>query len=772
MQKRSLKSTVALIALCVATRAPGQISRNNLPIPPAPFTGVIQESVADSTPIPAQPIRAPAGAPNIFLFMSDDVGFSMSSSFGGPVSTPNFDRLAAAGERYNRFHTTGICSPTRAALLTGRNHHHVGTGYLADQPAGYPGYGAHFPPSAATIAQILKLNGYNTAMFGKHHNVPGGEETAAGPFDMWPTSLGFEYFFGFIGGNSDQWNTNLVRGTDHLPDSVGPPELFDQRIADDAIRWVHNQKAAAPDKPFFIYYAPGSAHSPHQAPADYIARFKGRFDQGWDKVREETWRRQLAMGIIPPGTNLTPRPDGIPAWSSLTPQHRAFAARAMEVAAAMLAYQDTQVGRVLDELGRMGVLDDTLVVAIEGDNGASAEAGPSGTLNEIPHINGMQEDDAWLAANVDRMGGPDTSENYPAGWAWAMNSPLRWTKQYASMLGAIRNGMIISWKGHVANRDSVCAQFGHVIDIAPTLLDAASVPAPDTVYGVKQIPMDGQSLLPSLSHCTPDHPRTQYFEIGGKVGLYRDGWFASQDDGRLPWDYLPPTGRTPKTQWALYNLDTDFSQSTDVSARYPDRLKAMISTWQDVATKNHVFPLDHGYAGGRPPGHSAARTHYDFWGKDVSIPAMGQAAFIGHSFDLDADLVLDSNTASGVVVAFGSQFGGWSLYLDKGRPTFTYARSTKPSDIFTASSTASLLKGAAKLRVHFLAEGIGKGARVQLFSGEKMVAEGEIARTFIIPASLGEMMDVGRDTGVPVTSYVTPHGAIEGDVRHVTIDVR
>jgi arylsulfatase len=766
--------TAAALALATSQPAFAQAARTALPIPPPPFDGVIGETAGQSRPgsTPVRPPEAPAGAPNIFLFMSDDVGFGMSSVFGGPVPTPNLERLAAAGQRYNRFHTTAICSPSRAALLTGRNHHAVGVGYLSDVPSDFPGYQLHFPASAATIATTLKLDGYSTAMFGKHHNIPPGEENVAGPFDMWPTGIGFEYFFGFLGGDTHQWSPTLYRGTSLLPDRDGPPEPLDHRLASDAITWVHNQKAAAPEKPFFVYYAPGSTHSPHQAPADWIARFKGRFDQGWDKVREETYHRQLAMGIIPKGTQLTPRPEAIPAWDSLTPAQKAFAARSMEVTAAMLAYQDAQLGRVLDELQRMGELDRTLVIAIDGDNGASGEGGPRGTLNEIGNSsNRVQEPDAWRTANLDRMGGPETYETYPVGWAWAMDTPFRWTKQFASMLGGIRNGMIMSWKGHVAHPGGICAQFGHLVDIAPTLLEAAQLPAPDTVYGIKQQPYDGQSLLPSLAACDADKPRTQYFEMIGKVGLYQDGWFLSSDDGRRPWEGAPPPGYDPtKMSWALYDLQKDFSQSTDVAAKYPDRLKAMIATWREVATKNQVFPLIHSFF--ERPLAPDPRRRFEFWGADVSVSAEHGPMFAGRSFTLDADVVLDGPRASGVVFAVGSRFAGWSLYLDEGRPTFAYALSNRPEDATRIAAAQALPAGPGRLRLEFASEGLGKGADVRILSGETVVASGHIAQTFNVPAGLGEMVDVGRDTGVTVTDYRTPHGRIEGDVPHVVLTLK
>lgn len=769
MKTRFLLAAAALGI--VAGKASAQ-DRTVLPMPAPPFDGTIAENVLDSRPATARPLRAPEGAPNVLIFMSDDVGFAMSSAFGGPVPTPNMERLAAVGQRYSRFHTTGICSPSRAALLTGRNHHNAGVGYLSDVPAPYPGYGGKILPETATIAQVLRLNGYNTGMWGKHHNVPSAERSEAGPFDAWPTGLGFEYFFGFVNGDTDQFSPNVYRGVHRADPAEEQGGMLDRRFADDIIRWVHNQKAGAPDKPFLAYFAPGSTHAPHQAPAEYIARFKGRFDQGWDKVREETLRRQLAAGIIPKGTKLTPRPQGIPAWDSLTPAQKAFAARAMEVAAAQLVFQDEQLGRVINELQRMGVLDNTLVAVINGDNGASAEAGPRGTINEMRSMGTHDEAEEWLAANIDRLGGPMTYESYPAGWAWAMNAPLRWTKQFASMLGGVRNGMIVSWPGHVAKPGSVCGEFGHLVDIAPTLLDAAKLPAPETVLGTRQKPMDGQSLLPSLSSCNAARPRTQYFEIGGKVGLYHNGWFLSGDDGRASWQNLPPGGARPKVAWGLYDLSKDFSQSTDISAREPARLEEMQALWQQVATRNNVFPLNHLFAPARAQAHrlGTGRKHFEFWGKDVSLPGNNEPIMIARSFAVEADLLLDKPDASGAVVAVGSHFGGWSLYLDEGRPAFVFARSTDPNEIARVRADKALPQGASKLRMRFATQRPGGPAEVVLSSGDAELARVQLPVNYLIPAGGGETLDIGRDLGVTVTEYRTPHGMIEGDVPHVVVD--
>jgi len=750
-----------------------QADRTVLPIPAPPFDGQIGESYLDSKPATAHPLRAPQGAPNVLLIMTDDVGFAMSSAFGGPVPTPNYERLAASGQRYNRFHTTGICSPSRAALLTGRNHHNAGVGFLSDLPVNFPGYGGEILPETATIAEVLKLNGYSTAMFGKHHNAPANQRSEAGPFTNWPTGLGFEYYFGFPHGDTDQFDPILYRGTSRVDPDEGKGKMVEERLADDVIRWVHNQKAAAPDKPFLAYLAPGSTHAPHQAPPELIARFKGQFDQGWDRMREETHRRQLAMRIIPKGTKLTPRPAQIPAWDTLTPGQKMFAVRTMEVAAAELAFQDQQVGRVLAELQRMGAADNTLVSLIEGDNGASGEAGPSGTVNELRSIQTHDEDEAFLESQVPVIGSRATYGNYPVGWAWAMNTPLRWTKQYGSMLGGIRNGMIMSWPGHVAKPGSICSQFGHLNDIAPTILEAAKLPAPARVNGVVQKPMDGQSLLSSLSACDPAKPRTQYFELGNKIGLYHDGWFLSGDDGRAAWELEGPGGARPTIQWTLYDLSKDFSQSTDLSAREPARFKEMMALWEQEAKRNNVFPLDNRRATERADRSAMgnARKHFDYWGKDISVPATGSAPFLaGRSFTVTSDLVLDKADSSGAVLAWGSKFGGWSVYLDHGKPSFAWAKSTDPHEMAQVTATHALPQGASKLTMRFTPLGPGKGAQIVLSAGGEELARVTTPQAMLMPSGGGETMDVGRDLGVPVTDYATPHGAIEGDVPHVSID--
>ena len=761
------KAGALTLALLGTTSALAQSARTVLPLPAPAFNGTIGETIPQSRPGTPAPVTAPQGAPNILVLMSDDVGFAMASTFGGPVPTPNMDRVAAQGQRYNRFHTTGVCSPSRAALLTGRNHHNAGVGYLSDLPVNFPGYGGRIVAETATMAQVLRLNGYNTAMFGKHHNIPATDRSATGPFDAWPTGLGFEYFFGFNSGDNDQYSPILFRGTNPVDPREGQGRMLDRRLADDIIRYVHNQNAASPGKPFLLYWAPGSTHAPHQAPPEYIARFKGQFNQGWDKLREESFKRQLAGGIVPKGTKLTARPAEIPAWASLSQPQKAFAARTMEVAAAQLVMQDEQIGRVLAELDRMGLASNTLVSIIQGDNGASGEAGPPGTINELRSIETHDENEAWMIANTEKLGGPDTYANYPVGWAWAMNTPLRWVKQMPSMLGGVRNGMVLAWPNRVARPGSICPQFAHLVDIVPTVLEAAKLPAPEVVYGVKQKPMDGQSLVASLAACDGTKPRTQYFEIGGKVGLYHDGWFLSGDDGRPSWE--AETAAKPPV-WSLYNLDKDFSQSTDVAAKEPAKLSEMLALWKSEATRNNVYPVDSRRPMDRVDRQSAGspRKQFDYWGKDVSMPAVGAAPYLaGRSFTIRAELVLDKADASGAVLAWGSKFGGISLYLDHGHAAFAWARSTDPAEMATVRSVATLPQGKVNLTLRF--ETTPTAAIAILTSNGTEVARGPLPGKMLLASGNGENLDIGRDLGVPVAAYATPFGEIEGDIPHVSI---
>ena len=777
-RSRSVATRAFLIGLSVtAATASAQTveQRANLPIQPPPFTGRIGEKVeqsrADWTPV----VRAPAHAPNVILVMTDDVGFAASSSFGGPVPTPALDRLAQQGLRYNAFHTTGICSPSRAALLTGRNHHMVGMGVLVDMPAGYPGYTGQIPDSAATIARVLSLNGYSTAMFGKHHNVPNWEASAAGPFAHWPTGLGFDYFFGFVGGDSDQVEPALYRGATRV-DQPTNGELLDKRLADDAIRWVHNQQAADPDKPFFLYFAPGTAHAPHQAPKDYIARFKGQFDQGWDKVREETFARQRKMGLLPANARLTPRPPQIPAWASLSADERRVYARMMEVFAGTLAYQDAQIGRLTDEVDRMGDGGNTLVMFVEGDNGGSAEAGNLGMSNELGRIaNGAKDDIAWLLANMDVMGTGKIYQNYPAGWAWATNTPFQWTKQIASHLGGTRNGFVVRWPDGIKARNAVRSQYAHVIDLMPTVLDAAGIPAPKTVNGVEQQRIDGISLRPTFDGPNGGQ-RTQYYELMGSRAIYKNGWLANTYPIRMPWEDQPAPGSDPTYRWELYDLDHDYSQSRDLAAKYPDKLREMQAVFDAEAKRNRVYPFDDRFAVLRArdaaAAHPKTRKNYSYWGSDTSVMAAAAPNIVGQSFTLTADVALDRPDASGVLTTYGSWFGGWSFYLKDGRPKVVQAVSRRPEDIFQITGADPIGPGAHKIAFAFTSDGgVRAGGTMRIMVDGKPVAEGRIPRTIVMVAGLGETFDIGRDTGVPVTDDYGASNFGNETIRRVDFDL-
>ena len=777
---RPVRVRKAVLAALMATSTAGAAQtveqRSELPIRPPAFDGVIGENVAQSRPNWTPVVRAPDHAPNVLVVMTDDVGFAASSTFGGPVPTPALDQLARQGLRYNRFHTTGICSPSRAALLTGRNHHMVGTGALVDMPAGYPGYTGEIPDSAATIARVLSLNGYTTAMFGKHHNVPAWEASAAGPFTHWPTGLGFDYFFGFIGGDTDQFKPALYRGVTRV-DLSAEGELLDKRLADDAIRWVHNQKAAEQDKPFFIYYAPGTAHAPHQAPEAYIARLRGQFDRGWDTLRQETFERQQRMGLLPGNARLTPRPPQIPAWASLSADEKRVYARMMEVFAATLSYQDTQVGRLLDEIERMGLGENTLVMFIAGDNGGSAEAGNIGMSNEMGRLaNDAQDDIPWLAANMDLMGSEKLYQNYPAGWAWATNTPFQWTKQIASHLGGTRNGFVVRWPDGIKAQDEVRTQYAHLIDLMPTILEATGIPTPRTVNGVEQQRIDGISLIPSFDGPNSSS-RTQHYELMGSRAIYKDGWLANTHPIRMPWEDQPASGIDPSYIWELYDLSHDYSQSRDLSAQNPAKLREMQELFDAEAKRNRVYPLDDRFAMLRvrdvAAAHPKTRKSYTYWGSDTSVMAAAAPNIAGQSFTLTADVTLDRADASGVLAAYGSWFGGWSFYLKDGRPKVVQAVSRRPEDIFDIAGTEPIGPGAHKIAFAFTSDGgIRAGGTMRIMVDGKLAAEGRIPRTILMAAGNGETFDIGRDTGEPVTEDYGDSTFDQWTISQINFDLR
>ncbi len=774
--RSQLEYRAGFLALMLTGSSP-LAAQTILPQPAEPFAGKIGETYADSAPAFPKAVTAPKGAPNVFLILTDDVGFGAASTFGGPIPTPNLDRLAARGLVYNRFHTTAMCSPTRAALLTGRNHHAVGNASVSDIATGYPGYWSMIPKSAATVAEIMRQNGYNTAMFGKHHNIPMHQTSIAGPFDQWPTGLGFEQFYGFIGGDTEQWTPKLYRGNAPAEQKYDkdPDYILDRDLADEAIGYVHAQKAAAPDKPFFLYYAPGTAHAPHQAPADWIAKFKGKFDTGWDAVRSETLKRQIAMKIAPAGTKATPRLNDIPAWISLSPEQKRVSARMMEVYAGMLAYQDAQIGRVLDELDRMGERGNTLVMFIEGDNGASTEGSMQGSTNELgTYANGVAEDMEWLTSMTDKLGGKDSYGHFPVGWAWATNGPFPWAKQIASHLGGTRNGLVVSWPDRIKAR-GYRSQFTHVNDIMPTILEVAGIKAPDSVNGVAQQPINGVSFAYSFDTPTaPEQHDTQYFEMIGTRAIYHKGWLASTTPARVPWR-MGQSDRSPMAyDWELYDLAKDFAQANNLAARYPDKLKELQALWTAEARKNNVFPLDDRQTLDRSASARIAfaprRKSFTYWGKGISVAEATAPMIRGRSFRIVADVDVPAGGGNGALVALGSKFGGWSFYLKDGKPAVHMALSQQPRHQFDIAANVPVAAGPAQIVYEFDYDGggFGRGGLMRISHNGREVARGRIERTILIPAGLGETFDIGDDTGATVIDY--PKGRVfDGAIRKVEV---
>lgn len=768
---------VAMLAASTASMALAQernavIDRHTLPIAPSPFTGHVGTTLKTSTAAYSPRVTAPTGAPNILLIMTDDVGFGASSTFGGPIATPNLDRLAARGLIYNRFHTTALCSPSRAALLTGRNAQAVGTGVVTDMATGYPGYNSVIPKSAATVARVLSGNGYSTAMFGKHHNVPMWETSTAGPFDHWPTGLGFDYFYGFIGGETDQWHPALVRDTGRVnaPDKGRPDSILDRYLADDAIHWLHQQKASAPDKPFFIYYAPGSTHAPLQAPADYIAKFKGQFDNGWDKIRDEIVMRQKAKGLIPADTAVSSRPDRIEAWSSLSRDRQRFAARMMEVYAGMLAYQDAQIGRILDELDRTGYADNTLVMFIQGDNGASSEGGAAGSTNWSTAMLAGGEPEAWQLSQLDELGGPKSYGHYPMGWAWALDAPFPWFKTIASHLGGTRDPMIVSWPAKI-KESGLRTQFHHLVDIMPTILEAAGVPEPTSVDGVKQQPVDGTSIAYSFdAPSAVGKRRTQYFEMFGTRGLYHDGWWAGTA-------VQPPIGAPPVNEWPweLYNLDRDYAQATNLAVSEPAKLAEMKKLFDIEATRNQVYPLQTDAISRlriNPFNHE--RTNYVFWGADLRLQDDVAPPLRSSSFTIDAEVDIPAKGGEGVLVASGGRFGGWSFYLQNSRPVALYAGTQQPKDLVRIISSTPVPSGPAHITYRFTdqSEGawLGHGTLSILLNGVE-IAKGQVDRIMRVSAESTETFDIGEDTGSIVDPSDAGSTRFTGTIKKIVVDV-
>ncbi|WP_231639095.1 arylsulfatase [Sphingomonas profundi] len=736
-----------------------------LPAPQQPWTQKVGRSFAESGPPlwPAQQAAA-KGAPNILLILTDDVGFGASSTFGGPIPTPTFDALAKAGLRYNQFNTTALCSPTRAALLTGRNPQNVGMGNVTNLPTGYEGYTSVIPKSAATVAEILRQNGYGTAMFGKSHLTPEWEQSQAGPFDRWPTGLGFEYFFGFLGADTNQFAPALIENTTPIePPHDDPAYIFDRDMADHAIKWIDRQRSLAPDKPFFVYYAPGTAHTPHHAPKEWLAKFRGQFDQGWDKEREETFVRQKRLGVIPANAQLTPRPEGLPAWDTLNANQKRLYARLMEAYAASLAFADAQIGRVIESIRASGQLDNTMVVFIQGDNGGSAEGGLNGLMFEQSGITGTKEDFGWALKNIDKIGGPEVYNHYPAAWGWAMNAPFPWYKQVASHAGGTRNGLVISWPGGIKDAGGLRSQFHYVTDIMPTILQAAKVPVPTNVNGAPQKPLDGISMAYSFTApAAPSQRHVQVFEMMENVGIYKDGWMAGTLPKRKAWEVGSVSDKkaeglsVDRRPWTLYDLTKDFSENDDLAAAHPEKLAEMKALFWQEAAKSHILPVHdftQGYEG-RPStiaGHDRFVYHAGLTrAYEKSVPST-----IGRSYRIDADVVVPQGGAEGVLITQGGHFGGWGFYVDKGQLVFHY-NALGPRQ-YQVRSVGRVPAGTHTLSADFRRDTptARSGGTLTLAIDGKPVGSGRIDATLGGWISHNDGLDVGEDTLTPISDDYT-----------------
>ncbi|MEQ8846657.1 arylsulfatase [Botrimarina sp.] len=772
-------SDCLIVAACSCSVVLGaEFNRTSLPVPQGPFKGKIGLTPAESEKDFPDEVAAPDGAPNVLIILTDDVGFGASSTFGGPIPTPTFDRLANSGLRYNQFHTTALCSPTRAALITGRNHHTVSTGGIMEIGVGYPGYNTVVRKSCGTIGQVLKYNGYNTAWFGKNHNVPDWQSSQAGPFDLWPAGLGFEYFYGFVGGDTNQWAPAIVENTRPVePPHDDPDYNFDEDMADRAINWIRMQNAVAPDKPFFCYYATGTAHAPHHAPKDWIAKFEGKFDKGWDAQRDQTLARQKELGVVPQGTKLTERSPGIPAWDSLNTKQKELYARMMEVYAGALSHADHHFGRIIDAIEESGELDNTLIIYIQGDNGASAEGSAQGLLNEMTFFNNIAVPFETVYENRDKLGGPMAFNHYPIGWAHAMDTPFQWTKQVASHFGGTRNGMVMSWPKRIKDKGKVCSQFHHVIDVMPTILEAAALPAPDSIDGITQEPIEGTSMAYTWDDTdAPSERTTQYFEMFANRAIYDDGWVACTTPPIAPWVAVADAVDViDGYEWELYNIDEDFSESENLAEQHPDKLRELQRLFYIEAVKYDVLPLDNSKVERldvrNRPSLTEGRDKFTYYAGMTRIPEGSAPDLKNKSFAINAVVDIPEGGAEGLLMTQGGRFCGVGLYLLKGKPVFVY--NLADVERYRVEGDEPLAPGEHVITFDFNYDGggVGKGGRATLSVDGKKVGSTDFPRTIGYRMSLDETLDFGEDTGTPVSEDYQVPFKFTGEIQEVTIQI-
>ena len=762
---------------------PNGAGREVLPIPDRRHAALTTYDAKDpdTSFAPIEPLRPPAGAPNVLVVLIDDAGFGASSAFGGAIATPNAERLAAGGLKFNRFHTTALCSPTRAALLSGRNHHMVGMGGITEIATAAPGYSSQRPNDCAPLAEILKMNGYSTAQFGKCHEVPVWETSPMGPFENWPTGSGFEYFYGFIGGEAHQYYPALYEGTTPVEPDSTPEEGYHLMgdLTDKAIKWVRQQKSLMPDKPFFAYFAPGATHAPHHVPKEWADKYAGRFDSGWDTLREEVFARQKELGVIPADAELTPRHDEIPAWDEMPEELKPVLQRQMEVYAGFLEFTDHHVGRLFDALEDLEAFDNTLVYYIIGDNGASAEGTLNGTFNEMINFNGAAalETPEFMLAHLDDFGGPDSYNHYAVGWAHAMDTPYQWAKQVASHFGGTRNGTIVHWPAGFASKGEVRTQFSHVIDVAPTVLEAAGLAEPKFVKGIQQTPIQGVSMRYAFDDAGADERHeTQYFEMFGNRGIYHKGWTAVTRH-KTPWMLVgEEVPAFDDDVWELYDTGVDWTQFKDLSASHPEKLHALQRLFLIEATKNNVLPLDD---------RAAERINSEIAGRPSLIQGNRQRLFGGmgrltessvvsiknKTHAVTAEIVVPEGGAQGVIIAQGGSIGGWALYAKDGRLRYCYnllgvQRFYTESDRVIPAGTHQ-----ARMEFDYAGPGMGKGGAVSLYLDGEKVGEGSVAATAALIFSADDTCDVGKEGGALVADDYPVPNDFTGEVNWVEIDV-
>jgi arylsulfatase A-like enzyme len=764
----------ALFASAVSAQT---LDRSILPIAlPSPPTSTILD-VRDAKAPPRVDVAAPKGAPNVLIILIDDMGFGASSAFGGAIPMPVADQMAKQGIKFSQFHTTALCSPTRAALLTGRNHHRNNMSGITEVATAMPGNTGIRPASVATVAETMRLNGYSTAHFGKNHETPAWEVSVSGPTTTWPTRQGFDKFYGFMGGESNQWAPLLYDGTSQVEIPHDPDYHLMNDLANQSVNWVRAQKSLTPDRPFFIYFAPGATHAPHHAPKDWIAKQRGKYDGGWDKMREETLARQIALGVVPKGTKLAPKPKEIKDWAALSADEKRLFARQMEVYAAFAAYTDFETGRLIEAIRATGQLDNTLIFYILGDNGASAEGGFNGIRNENTYFNRVDEPIEAQLKVIDTLGGPENFNHYSAGWAVATNTPFTWTKQVAGNYGGTRNGMIVQWPKAIAAKGEVRSQWHHVIDVAPTILEAAGIPQPTSVNGTVQEPIQGVSMLYTADARAPDRRTTQYFEIAGNRGIYHNGWFAGAIH-RAPWESTP-RAKLSDDIWELYDTRNDFALANDLAARNPAKLAELKAVFLKEAEVNRVLPMDdrsterfNAAIAGRP----------DLMGGRTSLTVfpgmvgMNENAFIntkGRSHTITAEIDVPANGAEGVIIVQAGRFGGWALYVKDGKPTFHYNHVGLKR--VTIASNETLKPGKAVVRYEFAMDGEaapGKAGTGSLFIDDRKVGEGRIEATTCCTFSADEGTDVGRDDGTPVSEAYASPNRFAGKIAQVRVDLK